>query len=254
MGRLLALPIVVSVLWSAQAPPPLPNHDAFVKETRDNLERSQREQNRFAYKERRTELHTNPFGRLGTGGVVVYEVTPLEDGTAIDRKLVERDGKPVPEAKVERRTLTPRDSARQERRTRRSGLDDSIAMLEFALDRRETVRGRTMIVVTFKPKADARPETSQGRIARVFSGSVWVDEAQKQVTRIEATTIDDLSMGLGLVARLNEGTKATVIREQVDGNIWLPTSIRFTGTGRAMLFRRLNIDQRIEWFDYKRVN
>ena len=254
MGRLLALPIVVSVLWSAQAPPPLPNHDAFVKETRDNLERSQREQNRFAYKERRTELHTNPFGRLGTGGVVVYEVTPLEDGTAIDRKLVERDGKPVPDAKIERRTLTLRDSARQERRTRRSGLDDSIAMLEFALDRRETVRGRTMIVVTFKPKADARPETSQGRIARVFSGSVWVDEAQKQVTRIEATTIDDLSMGLGLVARLNEGTKATVIREQVDGNIWLPTSIRFTGTGRAMLFRRLNIDQRIEWFDYKRVN
>jgi hypothetical protein len=247
------------MLWSAQVQPPssmaLPNHDAFVKETRDNLARSQREQNRFAYKERRTELHTNPFGRLGTGGVVVYEVTPLEDGSAIDRKLIERDGKPVPDAKVERRNIGPRpDSPRQERRTRRSGLEDSIEMLEFALDRRETVRGRTMIVVNFKPKADAKPETSQGRIARVFAGSVWVDEAQREVTRIEATTIDDISMGMGLVARLNEGTKAIVTREHVDGNIWLPTSIRFTGQGRAILFRRLNIDQRIEWFDYRRVN
>jgi hypothetical protein len=245
---------VISVLWSAQAQPPLPNHDAFVKETRQNLERSQREQNRFAYKERRTELHTNPFGRLGTGGVVLYEVTPLEDGTAIDRTLIERDGKPVPDAKAERRALTPRDSPRTERRTRRSGLEDSIAMLEFALDRRETVRGRSMIVVTFKPKPDPRPETSQGRIASVFTGSVWVDEAQKEVTRIEATTIDNISVGMGLVARLNEGTKATVTREHIDGNIWLPTSIRFTGQGRALLFRRLNVDQRIEWFDYRRVN
>lgn len=258
MVRLLALPIVLSVLWSVQAPPPppaaLPNHDAFVKDTRDNLERSQREQNRFAYKERRTELHTNPFGRLGTGGVVVYEVTPLEDGTAIDRKLIERDGKLVPDAKVERRNIAPRDPARTERRTRRSSLDDSIAMLEFTLDRRETVRGRSTIVVRFKPRPDARPETSQGRIARVFAGSVWVDEAQREVTRIEATTIDDISMGMGVVARLNEGTKATLTREHIDGNIWLPTSIRFTGQGRAMLFRRLNIDQRIEWFDYRRVN
>jgi hypothetical protein len=256
--RLLALPIVLSVLWPAQVQPPtpvaLPDRDAFVKETRANLERSQREQNRFSYEERRTELHTNPFGRLGTGGVVVYEVTPLEDGTAIARKLIARDGKPVPDAKVERRNLTPRDPARTERRTRRSGLEDSIAMLEFAVDRRETVRGRNTIVVTFKPRPDARPETSQGRIARVFTGSVWVDEAQKEVTRIEATTIDDISVGLGVVARLNEGTKATMTREEIDDSIWLPTSIRFTGQGRALLFRRLNVDQRIEWFDYRRVN
>ena len=257
MVRLLALPLVASVLWltQAQLSRPLPDHDAFVKETRANLERSQREQDRFAYKERRTELHTNPFGRLGTGGVVVYEVKPLEDGSAIDRKLIERDGKPVPDAKVERRNIGPRpDSPRQERRTRRSGLDDTIAMLDFVLDRRETVGGRSMIVVTFKPKPDARPETTQGRIARVFAGSVWVDEAQKEVTRIEATTVDGISVGMGLVARLNEGTKATVTRERIDGNIWLPTSIRFTGQGRALLFRRLNVVQRIEWFDYRRVN
>ena len=127
-------------------------------------------------------------------------------------------------------------------------------MLNFALDRREMLRGRNTIVVTFTPKADAKPETSQGRIARQFKGSVWVDEAMREVVRIEATAIDDISIGAGLIARLNEGTKATLTREQVDGNIWLPTSVRFTGQGRALLFRRLNIDQRIDWFDYKRVN
>jgi hypothetical protein len=127
-------------------------------------------------------------------------------------------------------------------------------MLDFTLARRETVRGRAMIVVTFKPKANARPETSQGRIARVFQGSIWVDEAMREVVRVEATAIDDMTVGMGLVARLNEGTKATLTREPIDGDVWLPTSVRLAGQGRALLFRRLNIDQRIEWFDYRRVN
>jgi len=250
MLRLLAVPFVVSVLISAQTAPTLPNHDAFVRETRNNLARSQREQYRFSYKERRTELHTNPFGRIGSGGTLVYDVTPTEGGNIILRKLIERDGKPVSDGQVQKTDLTQRT----ERRSKKSGLDDSVEMLEFALDRRETVRGRNMIVITFKPKPDARPETSEGKIAKLFAGSVWVDEERREVVRIDATAIDDISIGMGLVARLNEGTKATLTREPVDGSIWLPTSIRFVGQGRALLFRRLNIDQRIEWFDYKRIN
>jgi len=225
-----------------------------VQVTRENLARSQREQDRFAYKERRTELHTNPFGRLGSGGEVVYEVTPLDGGNVITRQVIERDGHPVQNGEVQKIDLAARRQRAQTQPQRKSGLDDSVAMLNFALDRREMLHGRNTIVVTFTPKADAKPETSQGRIARQFKGSVWVDEAMREVVRIEATAIDDISIGAGLIARLNEGTKATLTREQVDGNIWLPTSIRFTGQGRALLFRRLNIDQRIDWFDYKRVN
>ena len=76
MVRLLAVPIVVSVVVSAQPAPTLPDHDAFVRETRSNLAKSQREQYRYSYKERRTELHTNPFGRLGSGGMVAQVPYP----------------------------------------------------------------------------------------------------------------------------------------------------------------------------------
>lgn len=247
MVRVFAIPFVLSVLLASQAATPLPD-DAFVRDARNNLARSQREQYRFAYKERRTELHTNPFGRLGTGDTVVYEVTPIESGHVIARRLIEREGKPVTNAPVEKTDLTQRPE-----RPRRSGLDDAVAMLDFAVDHRENVRGRNMIVINFTPKADAKPERSEGRIAKQFKGSVWVDESMREVVRVEATAIDDISIGAGLIARLNEGTKATLTREQVDGT-WLPTSVRFVGEGRALLFRRLNIDQRIEWFDYRKMN
>ena len=42
--------------------------------------------------------------------------------------------------------------------------------------------------------------------------------------------------------------------EPVAGGIWLPTSIRFAGEGRAILFRKLNVDFAIDWYDYRLIN
>jgi hypothetical protein len=247
---LLLAPIFAGMLLVAQTQTPLPNFDAFVRATRDNLIRSQREQFGFAYKERRTEFHVNPFGRVGTGAVEGFQVTPVEKGTVIVRRLIERDGKPVADGEVQRIRVT------EERRRpgRRTAMEDVVAMLTFSLDHRETMKGRDVIVVRFAPRPNTDPETREGRIAKVFKGSAWVDESLRQVIRVEATAIDDISFGFGLIARLNEGTTVTLTQEAVDGATWLPTSIRFAGQGRALLIRKLNVDQRIEWFDYKRVN
>jgi hypothetical protein len=210
------------------------------------MARANREQHRYGYKERRTELHTNPFGRLGTGDVVVYEVTPGPEPGITFRRLLEKNGTPVPNSKPER----------QERRIRpgaRSSIDDTVNVLEFAIDRRETVNGRSAIVVRFKPKAHAAAETREGRLAKAFTGSIWVDETAREVTRVEATAVDDLSYGLGLLARVRKGSAVTLVRERIDDQIWLPTSIKFKADGRALLgLRKLNIDFSVEWFDYRR--
>lgn len=225
---------------------PLPEEESFLAETRENLARSNRMQSRYAYRERRTELHMNPFGRLGTGATVVYDVTPDDDGSATIRTLLERDGKAVLGSRPER----------QERRARpqgRSPVEDTVAVLQFAIDGRETIDGRDAIVVRFEPRPDGRPSTREGRFARVMKGTIWVDEAAREVMRAEATAIDSLSYGFGIIARLNEGTHATLTREPVDGGIWLPTSIRLMGRGRAVLFRQLTVDHVIEWFDYRLI-
>ena len=68
----------------------------FLSAARDNLGRSQRVQHKYGYKERRGELHTNPFGRLGSGeGTSTWEVTPTPDGAANLRRLIEREGKMI---------------------------------------------------------------------------------------------------------------------------------------------------------------
>jgi hypothetical protein len=221
---------------------PLPEEEAFFAATRENLARSTREQYKYAYKERRTELHMNPFGRLGTGEMRLYEVTPGPDPSVYFRRVLERDGKPVHDSKPERQT--------RRARTGRSPMDDAVAALTFAIERRESINGRDAIVVRFEPRREAKPVTREGRLAKTFRGRVWVDELAREVIRMEATAMDDLSYGLGLVARLNEGTVVTMTRERVDDRVWLPTSMRFKGQGRALLLRKLHLDYAIEWFDY----
>ena len=245
----LLLPFLASTVLLAQSARPLPDQASFVKTTRDNLIRSQRAQFSYAYKERRSEFHVNPFGRMGTGDIEGWEVTPIENGTVILRKLIERDGKPVADGEIDR--IKVKEERRRE--GRRTTMEDVMAMLTFKMARREPLNGRDAIVFTFTPKPDGDPQTREGRIAKSFSGSVWVDEAAHEVIRIEATAVDSISFGLGLIARLNEGSTVTLHRQPIEDGLWLPTSIRFSGEGRALLLRKLNVDQRIEWSEYKKV-
>ncbi|HEY6506717.1 MAG TPA: hypothetical protein VIY56_01810 [Vicinamibacterales bacterium] len=245
-GIVAILALLAGSVGDARQAAPLPDPEPFYAETRANLERAQKAQGDFAYRERRTELHLNPFGRLGTGATVVYDVTPLAGG-GTERRLVERDGKAVADAQVERRQ--PR--GRQTRR--RSVVDDVVHVLRFTIDHRAVVAGRSTIAVRFEPKADVSAETREGGLAQRFAGTIFVDEESREVVRVEATATDDLTYGFGMVARLARGTTVHLARERVEENLWLPTNLRFSGSGRALLFRRLVIDQVIDWTNYRRV-
>lgn len=241
-----ALACAIGQPASAVAQAPAPDDGAFLAAVRENLARSQAEQYRYGYKERRTELHMNPFGRIGTGGVRVYEVTPAGEPNVYMRRLIERDGRPVPGS-------TPEREDRRASAQGRSTVEDVLNGLTFSVHRREVVSGRSSVVVYFAPRPGARPRTREGRMAQAFTGWVWVDEAAREVTRVTAEAYDDLSFGWGIIARLHKGARLSASRDRVDGDIWLLTSVRLSGEGRAVLFRRLTVDHVIEWFDYRRV-
>ena len=243
--RLAAVFVLSGIAALAAQPSPLPDPEAFFVATRENLTKADRVQQRYAYRERRTELHTNPFGKLGTGVVRLDEVKPVEGEPGVfHRLLLERDGKPIVAAKPER-------FERRRRTKGRSAIEEAAEVLQFAIDRRDRLDGRNVIVVTFKPKPGARPETREGRMATMLTGTVWVDEAAREVMRAEATAMDDLSYGFGVIARLHKGATFSLTRAPVDGDVWQPTSLRFTGVGRAIVFRKLTVNHVIEWFDYK---
>ena len=264
------------LLRGSQDSRPLPDPATFYRAVRENLVRAQRATHLYTYKDRRTDVHVNPFGRLGTGGTRLFEVFPSAAPQLSYRRLIERNGMPVSArdlaeqdrqyrakaADVQRRIATRSDSERrrldaesaQARERAQRMIEDVVNTLQFTLKGRGIHGGVPAIVITFTPKPNARPATREGRIAEKFAGTVWVDEAAAEVMHVEARSIDDLTFGFGIIARLGEGTTATLTRRPVDGDLWMPTGVTLTGRGRAALFfRSLVVDYAVDWFEYRRL-
>ena len=247
----------------------LPDRETFVREAREALARSQQLWHRYAYKERRTDLHLNPFGRMGTGDTRVLEVRPSPNPKLTYRRVIERNGVPVSKFELDRqdadyraraarieRAYDDADAAvrreQDERLARRRAqmiIDDVLNTLQFDIVRRESRDGRPAIVVAFSAKPNARPMTREGRIARVFTGHVWIDERSREVTYLAALATDDVSFG-GFIAKIYQGTQAVVDRQEIEPGVWMPSRVSLEGTVRA-LFRKAQIDYLVEWFDYR---
>lgn len=246
----------------------LPDRDTFLRDAREAVSRSQQLWHRYAYKERRTELHTNPFGRLGTGDTLVTEVRPASDPRLTYRRVLERNGVALPKAELDRQDAEYRSriarlpgedvspdagrTSRDDQLARRRAqlvIEDVLNTLQFDLVRWEFLGGKPVIVVSFAAKPDARPATKEGRLARVFKGSLWIDEASRELMHLNAVATHDVSFG-GFIAKVYEGTEAFVERRQIDPGVWMPTKLTLTGEFRA-LFRRARIEHVVEWFDYR---
>lgn len=257
------LVLAVFVLFQER---PLPDFDIIYRSARENLARAQRATHLYAFTERRTDLHTNVFGRLGTGGLRVSEVYPSPVPRLTYRRVIERDGMRLTAAELAQQDRAyrervadaegpprPSDSGSARQRGERP-IADVVDTLQFKLNGRAMRDGVQTLVVTFTPKPGARPVTREGKIAQKFSGTAWIQESNFEVMRVEAEAIDDLSFGYGLVAKLSEGTTALLVRKPIDGDIWMPTELRLNGRGRAAFgLRRLVIDYVVEWFDYRRL-
>jgi hypothetical protein len=274
-SALMLTAAAVGVVLHAQDARPLPTQEALFKAVQDNLIRAERVDYQYAFRERRSDLHTNPFGKLGTDGITVAEVYPSATPALTYRRVLERNGVPLashelaeqdreyqkrasevlqrltaeePDARRRRDREAERAAQRGQRR-----IADVVNALQFKVEGRALHEGVPAIVVTFTPKRGAMPETRQGRIAQKFGGKVWIDEAAMEVMRMEAKAIEDISFGYGLIARLNEGTVATVTRRRIDNDLWLPTQLTIMGRGRAAVFRTLVLDFTADWFDYRRL-
>lgn len=281
----VAATIVVAVVVSsvagpsagrAQETPLLSDLETFTRTVRENLARAERVWYLYAFKERRTDVHTNPFGRIGTGGTRLFEVYPSAIRRLTYRRLIDRNGVLVDAQElaeqdreyreravdVQQRLATEDTEEQRSReedatRARERGerrISDILETLEFRVDGRTVCEGVSVIVVSFTPRPNADPDTRYGRMAQRFAGTAWIHEAAGEVMRVEATSIDSISFGLGLLARLGSGAEATLTRRAVDGDLWMPSQITLKGQGRAALFlRSLVFDYSVVWFDYRRL-
>jgi hypothetical protein len=64
--------------------------------------------------------------------------------------------------------------------------------------------------------------------------------------------MDNLSFGMGVLARLNKGATMIFERQKINNEIWLPAEAHFTGSARLFLFKGMRIDETDAYSDYRK--
>jgi len=263
--------LAASSLVPAQ-PAAMPDREMFLAEARKRLASNDLLQSGYAYRERVTDVRMNPLGRIGTGPIEVYDVYPVAGKTLTYKRLIERDGVSVPRAELAaadgaflaryqewRRSAGVEGQSERDARLLRQQIaterdraraNEAMGLFQFALERRDTLEGQPVIVVSFKPKPDAEPRTREGRVAASFAGLAWVHEHEYQVMRVEAEAMTDTSFGFGVIAKLHRGAKALFTRRRF-GDMWLPVETHVTGSGKAMIFRKVTLNYLRQYSDYR---
>ena len=279
----LGVPLCVAILAAASAIPaadtpstPLPDARTFLEAVRDSLHSDQTLLADYTFTEKHTESKLDASGRPKSTRLEVYEVYPSTRPGRLYRRLVTVDGKPVDpkqlaeedrkhDEKMEKRRIaleneTPDQKAERLRKEEedlqreREVIDELFHMDEIQVAGRETIDGRSTVLVTFRPRPGFKPQTKGGKVLQKLAGRAWIDESEKQLVRIDAELLEALGVGPAGVFRLQKGAHAFFERRRVNGEIWLPSSARFTGAAKVLLFTLGRLDARSDYGDYRKFS
>lgn len=150
---------------------------------------------------------------------------------------------------VEKAEKTPRDQPLEGPTISVSRLLD---IMDVRNERRELYRGDPTIVFDFVGRKDAKTHGMAEDASKKLEGTIWIDEADRQVAHIEVRFNDNFRMIGGILATVQKGSSFRFDQAKVNGEIWLPTGAEGTVQARLLLFKNLRQHFRERDYDYQR--
>lgn len=181
------------------------------------------------------------------------------NGHLIERKIKEND-KPLNARDdqketervtklVEKAQKTPRDRSLEGPSISVSRLLD---IMDVSNERRELYRGDPTIVFDFVGRRDAKTHGLAEDASKKLKGTIWINEADRQVAHLEVSFDDNFRLVGGLVATVQKGSNFHFDQAKVNGEIWLPTGGEGIMQARVLLLKNLRQRFRERDYDFQR--
>ena len=123
-----------------------------------------------------------------------------------------------------------------------------LEIMQVSNPRKEMFRGRSTIIFDFAGRHDAKTHGLAEDASKKIAGTLWVDEKDHQVARMEARFTDNFHVAGGILANIQKGSSFYFDQAQVNGEIWFPTVAEGHVQARLLLFK--GIRQHILEYDY----
>jgi len=249
---------------------PLPDLKEFVNESRKKLRYDRALLSQYTFREKNTERQLDKNGRVTKTKIEVADIfpSPGPEGTYV--RVVEKDGKPVPQNELDKQDREREELRRkysderrrnarlakeaEERRKQEETIDEILLAFDISMLGRDAVDGHPTIVLDLKPRRNYKPKTSDAKVFPKIAARVWIHETEHEMVKFEATVIDDIKLGLGLLGRLDKGSGLTGERRKINDEIWLPAIFRAKALGRILLLKGVRAEYISEYSDYQKFS
>jgi hypothetical protein len=255
---LLAAPQGLSAPTQQASSPPLPEIRQLLKEVHEHQKQLEKVRENYTFTSLQTTQDIDAKGQVTKTEVHEYEVFYV-NGQPIGR-MVKKDGKPLTEEEQQKETeRVTKAVEKAEKPPPEKPKEDEQISLRHILEvsdvrnpRRETFRGRSTIIFDVMGQKDLKAHGLSEDLSKKLRGTVWIDEADRQVTRLDAAFDDNFHVGGGLVANVQKGSRFSFDQAPINGELWLPADAEVSVQMRLLLFKGIHQHFTERDYDYKR--
>ena len=243
---------------AGQATAPLPEIRQLMRAVQEHQRQLEKVRENYTYTSLQTTQDIDSNGQVKKTETQEFEQFYV-NGHPIGR-LVKKDGKPLDDHEQQKETVrvtklvekaqnAPPDQPLEEHTIT---VGQVLEMMEVRNPRREAYRGRATIIFDFVGRRDAKTHGLAQDVSKKLQGTMWVDEADRQISHLEARFIDNFNVDGGLLARIEKGSSFYFDQALVNGEVWLPVGGEGTIQARVLLVKGIRQHGTERDYDYKR--
>jgi hypothetical protein len=255
---LAALP--ASSQSSVPTDPPLPDVPTLMQQVRDHQTQMDAVRENYTFHETEIDQTLNKGGSVKKTESAEFEIFYVN--THEVRRQTKKDGKDLDagqQKKEQERVMKAVEKAQQTPPGQAPNgevvisVSHILAVVKVSSPRREILDNRPTISFDFIGDPHAKAHGIAEEAARKMSGTVWIDEKDRQVRRMVARLDDNLHVGFGMLS-LSKGSNLIFDQKLVNNELWLPTNADVSVTAHAfgIIGERANIQ--VTDNDYKKFH
>ena len=261
---------------------PLPGVDELIRQVKAQQGVSSKTIRRYTYRTVDSEQD------LDSHGTVKKTTTKELETICVDircyQKLLAEDGKPLSDDRVKRQNdeIDRENAWFKDRNDRHAagqppppplkikesdevGDENSVfanyvgAFLQFGPQlgtfsnlRRVELHGRATIAMDYLGNPHAKSLNLLFGVFRNLAGTVWVDEQDRALVRMEGRVFEDYKVGGGLLADVHKGATLQMEWTKVNDEVWLPAAFGGRGSARIVVFAYHSEQLDQHWSEYRK--
>ena len=109
----------------------------------------------------------------------------------------------------------------------------------------------TLVRLSFEPNPDFKPQDRETQVYRGMRGAMLIEPHDRRLAEMNAELFQHVNFGWGIFGRLDPGGHFTVKQTKISPMRWETTEMTLKFTGRVLLFKKLNIDERDSESDFR---